>query len=76
MNKLITISFSVLVFIAHIALLFWMIYVLKNAGFMTFNEVLFQFIGLAIFGGGLIFSTAKGTKFIQNKEWKLKHQKK
>lgn len=75
-NKYFPYFFSFFIFIAHFVLLFWMIFVLKNAGHMTFNEVLFQFIGLALFGGALIYITAKGTKYIQGKEWKLKHQRK
>lgn len=75
MSKKIITLFYVLVFIAHIFLLYWIIYVLKNAGLMKFNLVMIHFVGLAIFGSGLIISTALGTKHIQKQEWKIKHQK-
>ncbi len=76
MNKRTLTIFSIVIFIAHIALLYWMLYVLKNAGMMTFNVVMAHFVGLAIFGSSLIITTALGTKYFQKKEWKLKNFKK
>lgn len=68
--------FYIFVFIAHLVLLYWMIFVLKDAGIMKFNQVMLHFVGMAIFGSSLIIGTALGTKHIQKSEWKLKHQKK
>jgi hypothetical protein len=76
MPKTLVMTFYVLIFVAHIFLLYWMIYVLKNAGLMHFNTVMFHFIGLALFGGGLIMTSALGIKHIQKSEWKKKHIKK
>ena len=75
MSKAMTSLFYVLIFFAHLLLLYWMIYVLKDAGNMSFNRVMFHFIGLALFGSGLIVTSALGIKHIQKKEWKQKHSK-
>lgn len=76
MSKLTTSGFYLLVFVAHIFLLYWIVFILKNAGLMKFNQVMLHFVGLAIFGSSLIIGTALGTKHIQKQEWKLKHRKK
>ena len=68
-------SFYVFIFFAHLFLLAWMIFVLKNAGNMSFQQVLWHFVGLAIFGAGLIITSALGIKNIQKNEWKKKNQK-
>lgn len=76
MRKTLISFFYIFVFIAHILLLYWMLFVLKDAGIMKFNQVMLHFIGMAIFGSSLIIGTALGTKHIQKLEWKLKHQRK
>ncbi len=76
MSKIGISIFYVLVFVAHIVLLYWILFVLKDAGLMKFTEVMLHFVGLAIFGSSLIIGTALGTKYIQKQEWKLKHQRK
>ena len=68
--------FYALIFIAHLFLLYWMLYVLKYAGLMNFMSVMLHFIGLAIFGSGLIITSALGIKHIQKSEWKKKNIKK
>ncbi len=68
-------SFYAFIFIAHLFLLAWMLFVLKNAGSMTFNHVMWHFIGLALFGAGLIITSALGIKNIQKNQWKKKNQK-
>ena len=75
MFKAVTTSFYIFIFFAHLFLLYWMLYVLKSAGEMNFNKVMFHFIGLALFGSGLIITSALGIKNIQKKEWKQKHSK-
>ncbi len=76
MSKPMVSIFYILIFFAHIFLLYWILYVLKQAGAMSFNLVMLHFIGLALFGSGLIITSALGIKHIQKSEWKHKHIKK
>lgn len=47
-----------MIFIAHIALLKWILYVLKNTGHMTMDVVFYHFLGMSIAGGLLIRTCA------------------
>ena len=47
-----------LLLIAHLLLLVWMVYILKNTGFFSVKEVFLHFLGMAIYGGLLIWITA------------------
>lgn len=65
--------FNVFIFLAHILLLYWMIYILKHAGFLNGEKVLLHFAGISIFGASLIFISAKGIKYFHLKKIKSKH---
>ncbi|MCY4523694.1 MAG: hypothetical protein OXB84_03025 [Halobacteriovoraceae bacterium] len=47
-----------LLLLAHLILLCWIIYTLRESGILTFTEVLGNFMGMAIYGGLLIWFTA------------------
>ncbi len=61
---------QVLIAVIHLILLWWIIYVLQNAGVMKFRVVFFHFLGMSIYGGLLIRSTAYWAKYHHEKEAK------
>tara|TARA_B100000886_G_C20034392_1_gene331204 strand:- start:50 stop:253 length:204 start_codon:yes stop_codon:yes gene_type:complete len=52
-----------LILIAHLILLWWIIYVLQNSGQFTVEKTILHFLGLSAMGAGLIFGTAKWAKY-------------
>ena len=44
----------VLILVAHFGLLYWIVYILHQAGFMEMNEVALHFVGVSIYGAALI----------------------
>lgn len=48
-----------LIILAHLGLLFWIGFVLMESGAMSLGPVLGHFAGLSLYGGGLIWFTAK-----------------
>lgn len=50
------------ILILHLVLLKWMLYTLQESGVLPFTTVFFHFLGMSIYGGLLIFGTAKWAK--------------
>ena len=59
---------QLIVLVLHLILLQWMLYTLKESGTLPFTTVFFHFLGMSIFGGLLIFGTAKWAKRIHERE--------
>lgn len=63
---------QLIILIAHLLLLWWIMYTLQEAGRMTMNEVIIHFTGMAIFGALLIricaFLAARRFKRAQEQE--------
>lgn len=59
---------QLIIIAAHLILLRWMVYALREAGGLKFTTVMMHFLGMAIFGGILIFSTAWWAKRRYQKE--------
>ena len=56
-----------LIFIIHIALLSWIIFVLHESGQMPMKSVILHFTGMAFVGATLIFGTAQWAKYHHKK---------
>jgi hypothetical protein len=55
-------------FSLHIFLLLWMMYLLKNTGAFPIKKVTIHFIGMAIFGGSLIWICSLWGKYLHRKD--------
>ncbi|MBT6326068.1 MAG: hypothetical protein HOJ35_08865 [Bdellovibrionales bacterium] len=53
---------QVIIFLIHIFLLVWIIFILKNASIYSTKEITFHFMGMAIYGATLIYGTAQWAK--------------
>ena len=60
--------------LAHLLLLYWIIFLLKQAKTMEVSLVAQHFFGISLAGAGLIFILAKLTKWIHLKELMLRKQ--
>lgn len=70
MHKLLYKLTTIFIFLAHIALLYWMFYALQNGGVMDSQTLLLHFCGMAIFGAALIIFSAKMIKYFHLNELK------
>ena len=52
-----------LILILHFLLLYWMVYILREAGGMEFSSVLWHFLGIAAFGSLLIRGCALWARY-------------
>ena len=52
-----------LILVAHLVLLWWIMFVLRNSGQFTVEKTIIHFFGLSLMGAGLIFGTAKWAKY-------------
>ena len=68
MKKLFFYLEKFLLLIAHLLLLAWMIYTLKETGFSSIKEVFYHFLGMSLYGGGLIWFTARRFRTYPRKE--------
>ena len=58
---------QLLIFIIHLVLLSWILFILHESGQMPMKLVLLHFTGMAILGAGLIFGTAQWAKYHHHK---------
>lgn len=49
---------QLLILIAHLVLLYWILYTLHEGGILPFKTVMFHFLGISIYGGVLIRTCA------------------
>jgi apolipoprotein N-acyltransferase len=61
------------ILVAHFILLYWMLYVLREGGILPTKDLIFHFIGMAIFGGLIIRGTALWAK-IRTEQRKARDQ--
>ena len=59
---------QILIFLLHIVLLYWIYFALQNSGSMTTKEVLYHFLGMAVYGALLIRGCAAWGKYLYEKE--------
>jgi sugar phosphate permease len=59
---------QLVILILHLVLLRWMFYALTETGVMTTQVVLFHFVGMSIYGAGLIRGCAAWAKYHYEKE--------
>jgi len=64
--------FNTVIFLTHLLLLGWILFVLRNSGNWQMLHVFYHFLGLAIYGTLLIVISAKGIKYFHIKELKQK----
>lgn len=64
---------QLIVLVLHLILLKWMLYTLQESGVLPFMTVLLHFLGMSVFGGLLIFGTAKWAKRLHEKELNGSH---
>jgi hypothetical protein len=53
---------QLLILVLHLILLKWILYTLYEGGVLPMDKLIYHFIGIALFGGGLIRFTAWITK--------------
>lgn len=58
---------QVIITIIHLALLAWIIYILRESGRMKLELVILHFSGISAAGAGLIVGTAKWAKYHHEK---------
>ncbi|MGB0454333.1 MAG: hypothetical protein ACPGJV_11535 [Bacteriovoracaceae bacterium] len=54
---------QVFIFVLHILLLYWIVYVLNNSSELSVTETFYHFTGLSFAGAGLIIGCAKWAKW-------------
>jgi len=52
-----------LILVAHLVLLWWIMFVLQNSGQFTVEKTIAHFFGLSLMGAGLIYGTAQWAKY-------------
>lgn len=67
---------KIVIFIIHIALLGWIVYLLGNGGNLKAEEIVYHFVGIGFLGVGLIRYTSKIEMYFFKKEQLKRNEKK